>query len=257
MRAALLALVTVVWFDQVAGAAGQQTGAAGADRVDASLSGSVSFDLHCASCHGRSGRGDGPAAKGLRTAPADLTVLARRNNGVFPEMRVAASIVDSSRAAAHGAQDMPIWGPGFRSLDGANERESLRLRNLLAFLASIQLPSGSLTALPGPDPDGASLYRNYCASCHGVSGRGGGAFGFALRTPAPNLRLLSARNGGVFPRAAALGVITGTGLPSHGSRDMPVYGELLRRMRPRDPGAGSRIDALVSYLEQIQDRATP
>lgn len=257
VRPAVLGFIGLLWFHQAADAIGGQRGGAQVNGVDASLAGSVSFDLHCASCHGRSGRGDGPTAKNLRTAPADLTVLARRNNGVFPEMRVAASIIDSSRAAAHGTQDMPVWGPVFRALGDTNERESTRLSNLLAFLASIQLPAGSVTATPGPDPDGASLYRDYCWSCHGPGGRGSGPFTFALKTPAPNLRTLSARNGGVFPREATVRVITGTGLPSHGSREMPVYGQLLRRMRPRDPGAGTSIDAIVSYLEQIQDRPAP
>ena len=45
--------------------------------VPESLVGSVSFDLYCASCHGRQGRGDGPTAASLRTRPADLTLLAR------------------------------------------------------------------------------------------------------------------------------------------------------------------------------------
>jgi len=243
----------------VLAALGQLTTAAGQTRpagLEESLAGSVSFDLYCATCHGRSGRGDGPTAKSLRTAPSDLTVLARRNNGTFPTARVTASIVDSSRAAAHGTQDMPIWGPLFRSLDGGDERESTRLRNLLTFLASIQQPAGSLTSQPGPDSTGDSLYRDYCWSCHGPAGRGGGPFTFALRKPAPNLRTLTVRNGGTFPREAVLRVISGAGLPSHGSRDMPVYGDLLRRVRPRDPGAGTSIDAIVSYLEQIQDRPT-
>jgi mono/diheme cytochrome c family protein len=175
---------------------------------------------------------------------------------VFPTDRVTASIMDSSRAAAHGAKDMPIWGPLFRTLDGDDERGGTRLRNLLTYLASIQLPPGSLTAQPGPDATGDSLYRNYCWSCHGPSGRGSGPFTFALRKPAPNLRTLAVRNGGVFPREAVVRVIAGGGLPSHGSRDMPIYGDLLRRARPRDPGADTSIDAVVSYLELIQDRPT-
>lgn len=236
-------------------AGGQQAASGG--RIDESLAGSLSFDLHCASCHGPTGRGDGPAGKALRTTPADLTVLARRNNGVFPSQRVSATLVDSSRLSAHGTRDMPIWGPLFRTLDGTNERESARLRNLLAFLASIQLPRGDVTAMPGPDPGGDSLYRDFCSSCHGPSARGGGPFTFALRKPAPNLRTLTIRNGGVFPREAAARVIAGIGVPSHGSRDMPLYGELFRRLRPRDPGADTRIEALVAYLERIQDRPTP
>jgi len=255
MRIGVIRIVVLLAIGQTVGVAGGQTPPGAVRGIEESLAGSASFDLYCATCHGRSGRGDGPTAKALRTAPADLTVLARRNNGVFPAGRVSASIIDSSRAAAHGTQDMPIWGPLFRTLDGTDERESTRLRNLMAFLTSIQLPPGSLTALPGPDPDGASLYRDYCSSCHGASARGGGPFSFALRSPAPNLRTLSARNGGVFPREATVRVIEGAGLPSHGARDMPVWGQMLRRARPRDPGAGTTIDTLVSYLEQIQDRS--
>lgn len=35
--------------------------------------GQTLFAQHCAACHGATGRGDGPAAKGLRIPPADLT----------------------------------------------------------------------------------------------------------------------------------------------------------------------------------------
>lgn len=254
MRGAVAVLAALLAVGRLADAAGGQLAPAA---IEESLQGSASFDRYCASCHGQSGRGDGPAAKTLRTAAADLTVLARRNNGVFPAERVTASIVDSSRAAAHGTQEMPIWGPLFRALGGPDERENTRLRNLLAFLASIQLPSGSLTAQPASDPDGSSLYRDYCWSCHGPNGRGNGAFRFALRTAVPNLRTMSARNHGVFPREAAVRAIMGVGVPSHGSRDMPIYGDLFRRLRPRDPGAGTRIDSLVSYLEQIQEQPVP
>lgn len=44
--------------------------AASADSV---RDGKALFDNNCASCHGTSGRGDGPAAKGLNPAPANLT----------------------------------------------------------------------------------------------------------------------------------------------------------------------------------------
>ena len=37
------------------------------------LRGRTVFAAHCAACHGASGQGDGPAAAGLRTKPADLT----------------------------------------------------------------------------------------------------------------------------------------------------------------------------------------
>jgi mono/diheme cytochrome c family protein len=42
------------------------------------------FIQSCASCHGVKGRGDGPVAKSLAKAPADLTKLSQKNGGVFP-----------------------------------------------------------------------------------------------------------------------------------------------------------------------------
>jgi mono/diheme cytochrome c family protein len=39
--------------------------------------GKTLFDSTCASCHGAAGRGDGPAAKGLNPAPADLSAAVK------------------------------------------------------------------------------------------------------------------------------------------------------------------------------------
>ena len=106
--------------------------------VPESLVGSVSFDLYCASCHGRQGRGDGPTAASLRTRPADLTLLARNNRGTFPRDRVLSFVEGSARAAAHGTSDMPVWGPTLRALDGSDARVTVRLQNLVAFIESMQ-----------------------------------------------------------------------------------------------------------------------
>lgn len=46
---------------------------------DAAL-GATLYATHCASCHGVEGRGDGPAAKGLKPAPADFHDAARMAN---------------------------------------------------------------------------------------------------------------------------------------------------------------------------------
>lgn len=46
----------------------------------------------CASCHGPEGRGDGPAASGLPTRPADLTRIARRAGGTYPRLQVMSRI---------------------------------------------------------------------------------------------------------------------------------------------------------------------
>jgi mono/diheme cytochrome c family protein len=218
-----------------------------------SLAGSISFDLYCASCHGRTGEGNGAVARSLRTAPADLTVLSRRNGGTFPRERVTASIDGSGGAAFHGGLDMPVWGPTFRAQE-PDDREAVRLRNVVAFVESIQRPATAATSIP-VDADGAGIYRDRCASCHGATALGDGPFRFALRTAPPNLTTLAQRNGGTFPRDRVSRVIEGAGVPAHGAREMPVWGVVFRRLRSRDPGAGAQIDALVRFLESIQTTA--
>ena len=50
-----------------------------------SIAGRDSFEFYCASCHGTTGKGDGPIASALKVSPSDLTSLARRNRGAFPK----------------------------------------------------------------------------------------------------------------------------------------------------------------------------
>jgi mono/diheme cytochrome c family protein len=50
---------------------------------DADL-GKMNYESNCAACHGQNGKGDGPVSVELRTKPSDLTLIAKRNGGVFP-----------------------------------------------------------------------------------------------------------------------------------------------------------------------------
>ena len=72
--------------------------------------GQSNFKMSCASCHGADGKGNGPVSGQLKVAPPDLTVLAKRNNGVFPVSRVYEIIDGRQPLLAHGTRDMPIWG---------------------------------------------------------------------------------------------------------------------------------------------------
>ena len=93
---------------------------------------------YCAVCHGRAGKGDGPAAAALKIPPSDLTTLARRNGGKFPTAAVGVTIKGEQTVAAHGNTEMPVWGPVFRQMS-ANERlGELRVANLAQFLETIQ-----------------------------------------------------------------------------------------------------------------------
>lgn len=71
---------------------------------------------------------------------------------------------------------------------------------------------------------GKREFESNCASCHGVDGKGGGAFVELLKRSPPDLTTMAKRNGGVFPISRAYEVIEGAG-PGHGSRDMPIWGK--------------------------------
>lgn len=67
------------------------------------------FANHCATCHGVSAMGDGPMSSVLAEPPADLSVLASENGGVFPMARVVRRVDGSGEVLAHGGP-MPLWG---------------------------------------------------------------------------------------------------------------------------------------------------
>ena len=97
----------------MAGLAAAMTGAAQAQDADV---GKSEFQSSCASCHGADGKGNGPLRAQLKTAPSDLTVLARNNNGVFPATTLYETIDGSKAVPAHGNREMPIWGERFNPI---------------------------------------------------------------------------------------------------------------------------------------------
>ena len=102
-------------------------------------SGKEMYMAYCATCHGRGGNGDGPVAGALKTPPADLTLLSKRNHGRFPSVQVVNVITGSVGVPAHGSQEMPIWGPIFLAMGHQHESEArLRVANLADYLKSLQ-----------------------------------------------------------------------------------------------------------------------
>jgi mono/diheme cytochrome c family protein len=83
------------------------SGTSVAQDIDA---GKSEFQFACATCHGIDGKGKGPVSSQLKVEPADLTVLAKKNNGVFPFSAVYEAIDGRQAVIAHGPRDMPIWG---------------------------------------------------------------------------------------------------------------------------------------------------
>jgi mono/diheme cytochrome c family protein len=102
-------------------------------------SGKEMFRTYCAACHGADAKGDGPASAALKHQSPDLTGLAKRNSGKFPELRVYGAIHGDIRVTAHGTKDMPTWGTVFREMDGADAAAvQLRIRNLTKYIESLQ-----------------------------------------------------------------------------------------------------------------------
>src|SRR3990172_1216399 len=85
--AAVSAALLVGGFTAMA-SAGQKTSSGTPPLVIESMYGPDLYRFYCATCHGRDGKGNGPAAPALKVPPPDLTVLTRRQNGVFPSVDV-------------------------------------------------------------------------------------------------------------------------------------------------------------------------
>ena len=102
-------------------------------------SGKGMYIAYCASCHGVDGKGDGPAEPALKALPTNLTVIAAKNGGVFPDAHIMQIIKGDSMTAAHGNKEMPVWGPVFLQMGQHDTAQvQLRIRNLTKYLASIQ-----------------------------------------------------------------------------------------------------------------------
>jgi mono/diheme cytochrome c family protein len=147
--------------------------------------------------------------------------------------------------------------------------EELMLKNLFIGLMSVTLATSVFAAAANSDQtgtkpvtipsarttpvNGKQMYASYCAQCHGLNGKGNGPVASSMKTPPPDLTLLSKNNGGKFPGAHVSTVIESGTIASHGTSAMPVWGPVLGNM---DGGNALtkqlRITNLTHYLESMQ-----
>lgn len=140
----------------------------------------------------------------------------------------------------------------------------MKLRVTHMLLLGAGLAIGGTAALAQQANDiGKMEFTENCASCHGVDGKGNGPLGNLLQKSPPDLTLLAKNNKGVLPINRLYEVIDGSGVPSHGSREMPVWGmeyrveegKALREARGHyDVPAvvRARILTLLEYISRIQ-----
>lgn len=126
------------------------------------------------------------------------------------------------------------------------------------------LCSGLALAQPSNDL-GKIEFVNNCAACHGVDGKGNGVLGNLLQRSPPDLTTLAKNNNGVLPMSRLYQVMEGAGVPSHGARDMPIWGKeyLVEESQKLREARGAydapavvraRILTLLEYISRIQVR---
>jgi mono/diheme cytochrome c family protein len=102
-------------------------------------SGALLYKQYCAACHGNDLKGNGPAPYPFRGMPPDLTTLARRHGGKFPDAYVSDVLRNGVTMPTHGPAEMPIWGTDFRVSERLDETQvTLRITSLSNYIKSLQ-----------------------------------------------------------------------------------------------------------------------
>jgi len=130
---------------------------------------------------------------------------------------------------------------------------------LFAALVTYLSPYAAAGAQEPTGPAGGKIiFRQVCATCHGTDARGTGPVAESLKTPPADLTRIAARRGGTFPAEEIATFIDGRkDVASHGSREMPVWGDSLAQAvnnkDTRERRIERAIDMLVQYLETLQE----
>jgi mono/diheme cytochrome c family protein len=115
--------------------------------------------------------------------------------------------------------------------------------------------AGAAPDSPVAAVSGAYSFRTYCASCHGVDGRGEGPLTDSLRFTPPDLTLIAKRNGGEFPTEKVVRIVDGRNpVKGHGGPDMPIWGDAFRNAETGydDAAARAKVRGVVEHLKTLQ-----
>ncbi|WP_299905362.1 cytochrome c [uncultured Paracoccus sp.] len=136
----------------------------------------------------------------------------------------------------------------------------------LAGAAAMALMAGACAPEPrdldaAMDPEeGARMdFVNLCSDCHGPGGKGDGRAAPGMVPPPSDLTTISARNGGVFPKAQVAGHIYGHTMGRSDS-PMPQFGDLFagpeimyETGKDQVTPTPARLAALTDYLAENQE----
>jgi mono/diheme cytochrome c family protein len=100
------------------------------------------YQVSCSGCHGREARGDGPVSPFLTVDVPDLTRIAARRGGVFPDEEIFKIVDGQADLRSHGPRHMPVWGYEFFGDDpddeAAHRQATEMVERLVEYLRSIQ-----------------------------------------------------------------------------------------------------------------------
>ncbi len=111
-------------------------------------------------------------------------------------------------------------------------------------------PQGHIKYVPAKaiiNPDGAVVYQDFCATCHGVAGRGNGPAAKSLDQPVPDLTRIALRDG-EFDRYHVMGHIRHVDMPN----PMPCWSRVMHVSGGDREAVGIVIANLTRYLERMQ-----
>ena len=89
----------------------QEAPAKGAAASVSQPSGVQLYKQYCAACHGNDLKGNGPAPYPFNDVPPDLTTLARRHGGKFPDAYVSNVLRNGVIMPAHGPAEIVLVQP--------------------------------------------------------------------------------------------------------------------------------------------------
>ncbi len=138
-------------------------------------------------------------------------------------------------------------------------RHRSALRAFAVMLAGACLVCGSAAAESDIEvafEAGRHRFEQNCGICHGLDGKGMGAFSELLKVVPPDLTVLTKRNNGYFPFTDIYNAIDGRNLPlAHGREGMPIWGERYKQAVAdgSETLVRGRILELILYLQWLQE----
>ena len=141
------------------------------------------------------------------------------------------------------------------------------MRNRIVYLAALPVLGLIMANGAVAEEQGKDNFMKYCASCHGIDGKGKGELELKEGQQPSDLTQLSKNNNGYFPYIRIRDVIDGRAdkgkLRAHYDNDMPVWGKVFTDSKGKSAGgqlhgeavAKMRILDIVDYLVTIQDPA--